>query len=205
MISVNINDKYLRKTAERLLSLCSLNSGDILICDEANAAEIAENSHSGVIVLYTNGTYLYSDTHSRLASAYGERYRSVSVPLDYREFCEVVTALYQSAVVATSPAMSTARDTVSVSEETCTVKRGTCEVQLTEREMQLFIYLRAHCGKVVSRDTLKNEVWGNTTDEGTNIVDVYISYLRRKLKPVLGEGAIISVRGQGYMIPPPRE
>ncbi len=204
MISVNMRNSNLQSTVESLLSLCGLNDADIMICDEDSAADMA-SCDGGIIVLYKKGAYLYSETHGKLSKLYGDKYRAVSCPIDYAQFCQTVMTLSTDVKLTSAVPSSTVRDAVIISEDQCTLMCGERSVQLTDREMALFIYLHAHIGKAVSRQVLKSEVWGNRTDEGTNVVDVYVSYLRRKLKPILGEGAIISVRGQGYMLNLPRE
>lgn len=209
MISLNISDPSLQSAVRNLLSLCSLSNADITFCDENSAADaVSSDELRSVIVLYKRGAYLYSDAHAKLSKLYGDLYRPMTVPLSYAEFCSAVLQLASMAAAASPPVSESpadSRDTRTVSISGCTLSYGELSVRLTEREMALFTCLRADCGRAVSREILKSEVWGNQTDEGTNIVDVYISYLRRKLKPLFGEGAVISVRGQGYMLNLPRE
>ena len=67
---------------------------------------------------------------------------------------------------------------------------------LTTREFALAEYLFRHPGQVLSREQLLSTVWGFDHDPGSNVVDVYVGYLRRKL----GNGAIETVRGVGYRL-----
>ena len=69
-------------------------------------------------------------------------------------------------------------------------------VTLTAREFTMLETLMRHRGQVLSREQLLSHVWGYDFDPGSNVVDVYIGYLRRKL----GEEAIKTVRGMGYML-----
>jgi DNA-binding response OmpR family regulator len=71
-------------------------------------------------------------------------------------------------------------------------------VELSEREFDLLRALLAAPGEVLSREHLLAQAWGLAHDPGTNVVDVYIGYLRRKLDP----GRIETVRGQGYRLRP---
>jgi DNA-binding response OmpR family regulator len=73
---------------------------------------------------------------------------------------------------------------------------GAREVELTAREFTLAETLLRHPGQVLSREQLLSHVWGYDFDPGSNIVDVYIGYLRRKL----GDGVITTVRGMGYRL-----
>jgi DNA-binding response OmpR family regulator len=68
------------------------------------------------------------------------------------------------------------------------------EVELTAREFLLAEALVRHPGQVLSREQLLDRVWGLGHDPGSNVVDVYIGYLRRKL----GAELIQTVRGMGY-------
>ena len=70
------------------------------------------------------------------------------------------------------------------------------EVELTAREYALLEMLLRHPDQVLSREQLLSMVWGYDFDPGSNVVEVYVRYLRRKL----GEGAIETVRGMGYRL-----
>jgi len=69
-------------------------------------------------------------------------------------------------------------------------------VELTAREFALLETFLRHPGQVLSREQLLSHVWGYDFDPGSNVVDVYVRYLRRKL----GDGVIETVRGMGYRI-----
>jgi two-component system copper resistance phosphate regulon response regulator CusR len=69
-------------------------------------------------------------------------------------------------------------------------------VELTAREFALLETFLRNAGQVLSREQLLSHVWGYDFDPGSNVVDVYVRYLRRKL----GEGVIETVRGMGYRL-----
>jgi DNA-binding response OmpR family regulator len=73
---------------------------------------------------------------------------------------------------------------------------GDRTVELTAREFALAEALFRHRGQVLSREQLLSHAWGYDFDPGSNVVDVYITYLRRKL----GRKRIASVRGMGYRL-----
>ncbi|APE34772.1 DNA-binding response regulator [Nocardia mangyaensis] len=80
------------------------------------------------------------------------------------------------------------------------VRRAGRELDLTRREYELLTVLAAHHDVVQSRERLLATVWGYTFDTDTNVVDVFVSYLRRKLEAA-GEPRIIhTVRGVGYVL-----
>ena len=80
------------------------------------------------------------------------------------------------------------------------VVRGDRRIDLTLREFALLEYLMNNVGKAVSRATLMQDVWNTPYDPTTNIVDVYMKYLRDKID-LPGEVKLIrTVRGVGYVL-----
>ena len=73
-------------------------------------------------------------------------------------------------------------------------------VTLTAREFALLEYLMLNRGRAVSRAALLEQVWKTHSEAGTNIVDVYVNYLRRKLGSAADTPFIQTVRGHGYAI-----
>ncbi|HSJ35041.1 MAG TPA: response regulator transcription factor [Acidimicrobiia bacterium] len=73
---------------------------------------------------------------------------------------------------------------------------GGREVELSAREFTLAEMLFRHQGQVVSRQQILSHVWGYDFDPGSNVVDVYVGYLRKKL----GRDLIETVRGMGYRL-----
>ena len=69
-------------------------------------------------------------------------------------------------------------------------------IDLSPRELRLLHLLMTHPGGVVAREVILAEVWGYSHDPRSNIVDVYIGYLRKKI----GSHRIITVRGFGYRL-----
>ncbi len=74
-------------------------------------------------------------------------------------------------------------------------------VSLPSREYALLEYLMRHPGQVLTRQQILDAVWGINFDTDSNIVDVYVRYLRRKLDTGEGPSAIETVRGAGYRVP----
>jgi DNA-binding response OmpR family regulator len=85
------------------------------------------------------------------------------------------------------------------------VWRGEKSVELSSREFALLEYFVRHSGQVLSRQQILSAVWDYAFDPGSNVVDVYVSYLRNKLDR-RGESSLIStVRGAGYRFEPPEQ
>ena len=80
-------------------------------------------------------------------------------------------------------------------------RRGGQSVELTNKEFALLEHLLQNRGQCVSRVELLDSVWNMEPVQTTNIVDVYVNYLRRKLKDPPPGHLLRTVRGRGYMIP----
>jgi DNA-binding response OmpR family regulator len=78
------------------------------------------------------------------------------------------------------------------------VRRAGQHVRLSNTEFELLVYLLRNRGHVLSREKILRAVWAYEYDPGTNVVDVYIGYLRRKLGGEDGRATIVTVRSVGY-------
>jgi DNA-binding response OmpR family regulator len=79
-------------------------------------------------------------------------------------------------------------------------RRGTRELELTRREFELLEAFVRHPGMVLSRGQLLEQVWGYDFEVDTNVVDVFVGYLRRKLESDGGPRLIQTVRGVGFVL-----
>jgi DNA-binding response OmpR family regulator len=82
------------------------------------------------------------------------------------------------------------------------VARGKVPVELTPREFALLEFLLRRTGQVVSKTQILRHVWDANYDGDTNVVEVYIGYLRRKIDTPFGRQAVETVRGAGYRLAP---
>ena len=92
---------------------------------------------------------------------------------------------------------------LELDEESHEVWRGDREVTLSPTEFNLLRYLMVNAGRVLSKAQILDHVWSYDFDGDANIVESYISYLRRKLDD--GVPLIHTVRGVGYVLRPPRD
>lgn len=83
------------------------------------------------------------------------------------------------------------------------VTRAGIEVQLTNKEFALLEYFMRHPDEILSRETLSEKVWDETFDTLTNVIDVYINYLRNKIDRNFEPKLIHTVRGVGYTFKTP--
>ncbi len=89
---------------------------------------------------------------------------------------------------------------ISIDSSSRMVKRDQEELSLTTKEYELLVFLIDNQNKVVSRDLLLENIWGYDYDPKTNVVDVYIRYLRNKLNPDDKEEYIQTIRSVGYIM-----
>jgi DNA-binding response OmpR family regulator len=83
------------------------------------------------------------------------------------------------------------------------VTRGGEEVQLTGKEFNLLEFFMRHPDEILSREILSEKVWHETFDALTNVIDVYINYLRNKIDRNREPKLIQTIRGVGYMLKTP--
>lgn len=81
-----------------------------------------------------------------------------------------------------------------------TCRRGDVGIELTPREFGLLELLMSRPGQVVSKRRALDEVWDPALDEASNVVEVYVSYLRRKIDLPFGRHSVRTVRGAGYRL-----
>jgi DNA-binding response OmpR family regulator len=106
----------------------------------------------------------------------------------------------QLRVVAQASASSLCAEDIEVDLFTRKVRRGERSVALSTTEFELLVYLLRHRGQVLSREQILSSVWGYEHDPATNVVDVYIGYLRRKLGRPDDPAPIFTVRAVGYRL-----
>jgi len=89
---------------------------------------------------------------------------------------------------------------LEVNTATREVKRGKRKLNLTLREYELLEFMARNPRRVLSRDLLLSRVWGQESGVETNVVDVYVTYLRKKLEAPGEPKLIQTVRGVGYAL-----
>ena len=80
------------------------------------------------------------------------------------------------------------------------MRRAGKEINLSAKEYELLHYLLLNKGIVLSREKIENHIWNYDYEGGTNVVDVYIRYLRKKLDDGFDKKLIHTVRGMGYVL-----
>ena len=125
----------------------------------------------------------------------------VTKPFAFEELLARVEALARRPRSIASPLLAIA-DLV-LDQATREVRRGDEVIELTPKEYTVLEYLVRHAGRVMSRTLITEYAWGYHFDPGTNIVDVVINHLRKKIDARHDRKLITTVRGVGYMIKDP--
>jgi len=119
-------------------------------------------------------------------------------PFALRELSMRIKAISRRAQALPEPVLRCAD--LELNRAQRSVVRGGRRIDLSAREYALVEYLIQHKGRCVPRTTLLRQVWNMPEQSGTNVVEVYVNYLRRKVDQGFGRPLIHTVRGEGYVI-----
>lgn len=121
-------------------------------------------------------------------------------PFDFAELLARIRSMTRRRSISSS-SLLTYKDLVmdTASHE---VSRGGVPIELTAREYNILEYLMHNIGRVITRDNLSSHIWNFDYDGGSNVIDVYVHHLRKKLDAAGGDGERIidTVKGAGYII-----
>jgi len=93
-------------------------------------------------------------------------------------------------------------DDLEIDRKTKLVKRNGVIIQLTAKEFKLLYYLASNAETILPREKILDNVWDINFDMNTNVVDVYINYLRNKIDKPYQNKLIHTIKGLGYIIKP---
>lgn len=137
------------------------------------------------------------DVHAKVTGLEGGADDYVTKPFRFEELlARVRVQLRNRQASSIKEDMVLTIDKVMLNLRTREVRVGDRAIELSAREFILTETFLRHPGQVMSREQLLNHVWGYDYDPGSNIVDVYVGYLRKKL----GSRLIETVRGMGYRL-----
>lgn len=123
-------------------------------------------------------------------------------PFKFGELDARVNALNRRANQETEKVDSIIISDLEINSKSKTVKRNGESIVLTAKEFKLLYYLAKNTGRIVSRDQILDNVWDINFDMNTNVVDVYINYLRKKIDKPYTTKLIHTMKGLGYVIQP---
>ena len=119
-------------------------------------------------------------------------------PFDFKELLAVVRVMTRKTTGNHSNQFTMADLTVDVSART--VKRDGRNIELTAKEFALLEYMMRNRGVVLSREMIENNLWNYDYEGGTNVVDVYVGYLRKKMDTGFSQKLIHTVWGTGWVL-----
>jgi DNA-binding response OmpR family regulator len=119
-------------------------------------------------------------------------------PFAFEEFLARVRALLRRGPGPAAPVLRVGD--LALNRATREVTRAGRSIALTAREYALLEYLMSHAGRVLTRPMIAQHVWGLDFDSGSNTIDVYVGYLRRKIERTGEPRLIHTVRGVGYVL-----
>jgi two-component system copper resistance phosphate regulon response regulator CusR len=122
----------------------------------------------------------------------------VTKPFAFEELLARAEALLRRPRALASPQLRVGD--LELDQGTREVRRAGELIELTPKEFAVLEYLMRHAGRVMSRTLITEYAWGYHFDPGTNIVDVVINHLRKKIDARFDKKLITTVRGVGYMI-----
>ena len=119
-------------------------------------------------------------------------------PFSFEELSARLRAMTRTSFGITSNVLRVAD--LSMDCNAHTVTRGATEIHLSAKEYAMLEYLMYNQGRVLSREMIEDHVWNFDYEGGTNVVDVYISYLRKKIDDGHDKKLIHTVRGRGFVL-----
>lgn len=123
-------------------------------------------------------------------------------PFKFGELDARVNALNRRANQETEKVDTIIIGDLEINSQAKMVKREGEPIVLTAKEFKLLYYLAKNTGRIVSRDQILDNVWDINFDMNTNVVDVYINYLRKKIDKPFTTKLIHTMKGLGYVIQP---
>lgn len=123
-------------------------------------------------------------------------------PFDFRELlARVQVFLKRSAAADTAPKSNLLKVAdLEIDDSSKTVIRAGQNIELTAKEFALLVYLVRNKGRVVSRADIAEKIWDITFDTGTNVIDVYVNFLRKKVDKNFSTKLIHTRPGMGYIV-----
>ena len=120
----------------------------------------------------------------------------LSKPFAFDELLARVNALARRQALDRSPLLHV--DDLTLDPITHEVRRGDATIELTNKEFALLAFLMRRPGQVLTRTQIAEQIWDMTFDNESNVIDVYIRYLRKKIDAGHERPLIHTVRGVGY-------
>ena len=175
---------------------------DVIILDimmpKMNGLELVRRLRSegnNTPVLFLTARDAVADRVEGLESG-GDYY--LTKPFDFQELMAVVRVMTRKYTGNRSNVYTIAD--LSLDSNTKTVTRAGKNIELTAKEFSLLEYMMRNKGVVLSREMIENNLWNYDYEGGTNVVDVYVGYLRKKMDTGFSQKLIHTVWGTGWVL-----
>jgi DNA-binding response OmpR family regulator len=197
---------YISEDAEDALVMAERISFDLIITDimlpQMNGIELSKlikqkHPELPIIMLTALGTI---DEKIEGFDAGADDY--MVKPFEIRElYARVKAILLRKPIVHSKKEESSVLEyeDLTINKNTNRVFRNGQEIDLTPKEFKLLFFLMSNAERILSRDEIAENVWGNHFDTGTNYIDVYIAYLRKKIDKNFNEKLIHTKPGVGFI------
>lgn len=195
--TVTVADDGLKGEAEALSGEYDLILLDVLLPGR-NGFEVLETIRQRKVTTPVIMLTALGETEDKVRGLEGGAIDYVAKPFSFEELLARIRAQLRRPDAASADRIEVGDLVLDL--KTRRVTKGEQEVELTSREFELLAYLMRHPDQVLSRTQLLNGVWGYDYDPGTNVLEVYVGYLRKKLGDEDEEGPIDTVRGAGYRL-----
>lgn len=121
-------------------------------------------------------------------------------PFEFRELLARIRSLLKRISISETGSNVLKFLDLEMNLDTWEVTRGNRKIELTQKEFALLEYLLRNKGRVVSRVDIAEKVWDITFDTGTNVIDVYVNFLRKKIDRDFPQKLIHTQTGVGYIL-----
>jgi len=162
----------------------------------ASGLDVLERLHAAKPTLPVIALTALGEVDDRVAGLDAGAADYLTKPFSLTELSARIRA--QLRIAAQMPQTTLAGSGIEVNLLTREVVQDERPVRLSTTEFELLVYLMRNRGHVLTREQILRAVWGYDYDPGTNVVDVYVGYLRRKLGSPQGGAPIATIRSVGY-------
>lgn len=186
------------------LEMASMHTFDVIVLDvmlpDINGIEICRRlrgnaNFTPILLLTALGT-----TENVVTGLNAGADDYMAKPFSFGELAARLNALARRAGQDQKPAELIVIDDLRINTRAQTVSRGEDEISLTAKEFRLLHYLAKNEGIILSRDKILDNVWNINFDMNTNVVDVYINYLRKKIDKPYDKKLLHTIKGLGYVL-----
>ncbi len=185
-------------------SMVAANAYDLVILDVnlpyVNGYELCQyirntNEHLPVLMLTALGA-----TEDKLSGFEAGADDYLVKPFEFRELTARTKVLLKRFFHQETPARCIRVKDLEINLESMVVKRAGRKIDLTAKEYALLVYLAQNKGRVISRADIADKIWDINFDTGTNVIDVYVNFLRKKIDRNFHPKLIHTQVGMGYVL-----